>query len=111
MKVINVIAIIVISVFIFGLFGQSVGKDKSPFPIPKMQSVFHRHAQRNAFHRRGVHQRSTIDPPFTSKVKLKDGEATEPLVEASGGRELVSRNAAKNVGLSPILKEGASTTS
>ena len=37
--------------FIFGLFGQSVGGDKSLFPIPKTQSAFHRRAQGPVFRR------------------------------------------------------------
>jgi hypothetical protein len=41
----------------------SIGGYKSPFPIPETQSDFHRHAQRNAFHRRGVRQQSRSFAP------------------------------------------------
>src|SRR5262245_26438893 len=42
------VAVIVVSIV------PSIGGYKPPFPIPEMQSAFHRLAQRNAFHHRGV---------------------------------------------------------
>jgi hypothetical protein len=42
----------------FPKFVQSIGGDKSPFPIPKTQSAFRWRAQRTAFHRRDGRQQS-----------------------------------------------------
>jgi hypothetical protein len=39
-------------------FVQSIGGDKSPFPIPKTLSTFPLIAQRNAFHRRDARLQS-----------------------------------------------------
>src|SRR5437870_13702798 len=57
------------AVFISLKFGQSIGGDKSPFPIPKTQSAFHPLAQRNAFRRRDVRQ-----PRRLKQARLTSGQ-------------------------------------
>src|SRR6516165_6925270 len=47
---------------------HSIGADKSPFPIPQMQSVFDPHAQRNAFLHHDARQQSRSSAPYTSKA-------------------------------------------
>src|SRR5207302_705768 len=47
-------------VFISLKFGQSIGGDKLPFPIPETQSAFRRLAQRNASHHRDARQQIQI---------------------------------------------------
>jgi len=44
---------------------------ESPLPIPQTQSAFHRHAQRNAFRRRGARQESQTVRPSESAAETQ----------------------------------------
>jgi hypothetical protein len=51
------------------------GADKSPFPIPKIQSAFHLHAQRNTFLRRDARQQSRLFGHYDALLDAKtDGK-------------------------------------
>jgi hypothetical protein len=56
-------------VFISLKFGQSIGGDKSPSPIPGTQSAFRRRAQRSVDCRRDVRQQSILFAPRWSLLK------------------------------------------
>src|SRR5215468_3549446 len=52
-------------------FVHSLPGYKSPVPIPETQSVFHPHAQRNAFRCRGARQQSRLFAPANPKLETQ----------------------------------------